>query len=200
MRLSVWGDVLPLPSRSWSWDWRLRGCESVPDCWHRHGVGRDSHSKMGRWPSQVLTLTDEIKEKPGQARQVSGKQTPGDRVGETNTSQSQIELGCEKWWGRAGVVLGLSSICPDLFVRSIMWAFWMFEHSSPGDAESQRVPSQSQSKFSKSGIEVHFFLRDSLTVMTFWSMRLTLPGARSFYVAWIVMICYRAGVKQFHLS
>lgn len=48
---------------------------------------------MGRWPSQVLTLTDEIKEKLGQARQVSDKQTPGDRVGETNTSQSQIELG-----------------------------------------------------------------------------------------------------------
>lgn len=72
---------------------RLRGCESVPNCWHRHRAGRDSQSKMGRWPSQVLTLTDEIKEKVGQARQVSGKQTPRDRVKETNTPRSQIELG-----------------------------------------------------------------------------------------------------------
>lgn len=38
-------------------------------------------------------MTDEIKEKLGQARQVSGKQTPSDRVRETNTPQSQIELG-----------------------------------------------------------------------------------------------------------
>lgn len=81
------------PVGPWSGDWRLSGCESVPNCWHRHGVGRDSQSKMGRWPSQVLTLTDEIKEKVGQAKQVSGKQTPRDRVRETNTPQSQTELG-----------------------------------------------------------------------------------------------------------
>ncbi|CAB1429505.1 unnamed protein product [Pleuronectes platessa] len=51
---------------------------------------------MRRWPSQVLPLTDEIKEKIGLARQVSGKQTLRDRVRETNTPRSQIELGERK--------------------------------------------------------------------------------------------------------
>lgn len=103
----------------WALEWRpdaARGCESVPNCWHKHGAGRDSHSKMGRWPSQVLTLTDEIKEELGQARQVSGKQTPRDEVRETNTSQSQTEGGEWKVAAWSQVVLGLSSICPNLFV------------------------------------------------------------------------------------
>lgn len=38
-------------------------------------------------------MTDEIKKKVGQARQVSGKQTPRDGVRETNTFQSHIEPG-----------------------------------------------------------------------------------------------------------
>lgn len=54
-----------------------------------------AENHRARWRDgmlKVLTVTDGVEAKLGQARQVSGKQTPGDGGGETNTSQSQIGL------------------------------------------------------------------------------------------------------------
>lgn len=98
MRASVCGgDALPLPRGSGSKEWILLGCELVPNCWHRHPAGRESRIKMGRWPSRVSMLTDGIKEKLGQAGQVSGKQTPRGRDKHfpiTDRGGKGVQLGC----------------------------------------------------------------------------------------------------------
>lgn len=101
-------------------DWGPRGGESVPNCWHRHKAGRDIQREMGRWPSQVLTLTDEIKEKVGHARQVSGKQTPGDRVRDQHSPSTNRAWRMQKQPSRARLFWCLSSICLKLFVLRVM--------------------------------------------------------------------------------
>lgn len=150
---------------------------------------------MGRWPSQVSTVTEGIKGKPGQAGQVSGKQTPAGRAEETNTSQSLIELG----ENTTGVFLGLSSKCLNLFVYRITCTCWCLEHSSPEEAggHGTKAAKSKQSKCPK--VEYSLYGFASYWWWHFDKCIWTFPELE-FYVAWIVMIRYHPGVKVLHLS
>lgn len=153
---------------------------------------------MGRWPSQVSTLTDGIKEKVGQAGQVSGKQTPGGRAEETNTSQSQTAQ--EKggvWLGCFGSKFSMSKpVCRKNNVHLLIsGTFQPWEAGGQGT----KAAKSKQSKCPK--VEYRFFLVGFAAYLWWHFNKCTWSFLElQFYVAWIVMIHYHPGIKVLHLS